>query len=122
MHESVGTPSTRPVQAPQWPSLHAIFVPLSPSSSRSASASDVPTGASTRNPPPLMRNSGSGRHRLDVRQVDQPERQPVRRPPLARVLDLGEVLPQGARRLEQLANAVDLVRAPVALEARVDRE
>ena len=36
MHESVGTPSTCTVHAPQWPSLHAIFVPVSPSRSRSS--------------------------------------------------------------------------------------
>ena len=47
MHESVGVPSTSTVHAPQWPSLHATFVPVSPKRSRSASASDVPTGASS---------------------------------------------------------------------------
>ena len=47
MQESIGTPSTRTVQAPQWPSLQATFVPVSPMPSRSASASDVPTGASS---------------------------------------------------------------------------
>ena len=29
MHESVGTPSTSTVHAPQWPSPQAIFVPVS---------------------------------------------------------------------------------------------
>ena len=47
MHESVGMPSTCTVHAPQWPSLHAIFVPVSPSDSRNACARLVPTGAST---------------------------------------------------------------------------
>ena len=47
MHDSVGTPSTSTVHAPQCPSPHATFVPVSVSSSRSASASVVPTGRST---------------------------------------------------------------------------
>ena len=45
MHESTGAPSRRTVQAPQWPSPQAIFVPVRPRSSRSASASVRPTGA-----------------------------------------------------------------------------
>ena len=36
MHESVGTPSICTVHAPQCPSLHAIFVPVSPTTSRSS--------------------------------------------------------------------------------------
>src|SRR5215213_5938840 len=122
MHESVGTPSTRTVQAPQCPSLQAIFVPVSPSSSRSVSASDVPTGTSTSKRPPLIVTLGSRRHRLDVGEVDQPEREPVRLPALAVVLDLRQLLPERARGLEQLADPVDLARAAVALEAGVDRE
>ena len=47
MHDSVGTPSSCTVQAPQCPSLHAILVPVSPSSSRSTCASDRPTGTSS---------------------------------------------------------------------------
>ena len=47
MHESVGVPSTSTVHAPQWPSPQATFVPVSDSSSRSASASVVPTGERT---------------------------------------------------------------------------
>src|SRR5439155_13530248 len=43
MHESVGTPSMSTVHAPQWPSPQATLVPVSDSSSRSASASVVPT-------------------------------------------------------------------------------
>jgi len=39
MHESVGTPSSWTVQAPQCPSPHAIFVPVSPRSSRRTWAS-----------------------------------------------------------------------------------
>jgi hypothetical protein len=31
MHDSVGMPSICTVHAPQWPSLHAIFVPVRPS-------------------------------------------------------------------------------------------
>jgi hypothetical protein len=44
MHESRGTPSIWTVQAPQCPSLHAIFVPVSPSSSRRTCARLVPDG------------------------------------------------------------------------------
>src|SRR5439155_5316658 len=47
MHDSVGTPATRTVQAPQWPSPHAIFVPVRPRSSRSTCASERSTGTST---------------------------------------------------------------------------
>ena len=47
MHDSVGTPSTSTVQAPQCPSAQATFVPVSDSSSRSASASVVPTSECT---------------------------------------------------------------------------
>jgi len=47
MQERIGTPSTSTVHAPQCPSLHAIFVPVSPRSSRSVSASDCPTSACT---------------------------------------------------------------------------
>src|SRR3954468_21744364 len=122
MHESVGTPSTRTVHAPQCPSLQAIFVPVSPSSSRSVSASDVPTGTSMSKRPPLIVRLGNRSHRLDVGEVDQPEREPVRLPALAVVLDLRQLLPQRACSLEQLADAVDLVGAAVALEAGVDRE
>jgi hypothetical protein len=47
MHESTGVPSTSTVQAPQCPSPQAILVPVKPIPSRSASASEVPTGTST---------------------------------------------------------------------------
>src|SRR2546423_5948662 len=47
MHESTGTPSSCTVQAPQWPSLQAILVPVRPRSSRNASASVRPTGAAS---------------------------------------------------------------------------
>ena len=47
MHESAGVPSRRTVHAPQWPSPQAIFVPVSPRSSRSVSASVFRTGPST---------------------------------------------------------------------------
>jgi hypothetical protein len=43
MHESIGTPSTWTVHAPQCPSKHAIFVPVSPRSSRRTSASERST-------------------------------------------------------------------------------
>ena len=42
-----GTPSSSTVQAPQCPSPQAIFVPVSPMSSRSVSASVCPTGSSS---------------------------------------------------------------------------
>jgi hypothetical protein len=47
MHESIGTPSSMTVQAPQWPSPHATLVPVRPMSSRRTCASERPTGAST---------------------------------------------------------------------------
>ena len=47
MHESAGVPSSRTVHAPQCPSPQAIFVPVSPRSSRSVSASVFRTGPST---------------------------------------------------------------------------
>src|SRR2546421_2446244 len=73
MHESTGTPSTSTVQAPQWPSLHAIFVPVRPSSSRRTAARLVSTGTSTLYASPLIRNSGTPGHRDDVGEVDEPE-------------------------------------------------
>src|SRR5947208_7697376 len=59
MHESTGTPSNCTVQAPQWPSAHATFVPVRPRSPRSVSASVWPTGASTLYTPPFTRNSNT---------------------------------------------------------------
>ncbi len=44
MHESTARPSTSTVQAPQVPSAHAILVPVSPTCSRSSSASVAPSG------------------------------------------------------------------------------
>ena len=67
MHDSIGTPPTSTVQAPQCPSPHATFVPVRPRSSRSTSASDRPTGTSTWYAWPLTFTSSTGRHRNDVR-------------------------------------------------------
>src|SRR5213078_601585 len=74
MHDSVGTPSSITVHAPQWPSPQTTFVPVRPRSSRNTCASERPTFASTSYVSPLMRSSGRGRHRHDVGEVDQPER------------------------------------------------
>src|SRR5262249_61395827 len=90
MHESVGLPSTRTVQAPQCPSPQATFVPVSESSSRSASASVVPTGLRTSYTWSLTFTSGIGGHRLDVGEVDQAGRQPHGLALADLVLRLGE--------------------------------
>ena len=55
------------------------------------------------------------RDRLDVGDVDEAERQPHRLALVGLVLELGERRPQVARRLEQLADLVDLVRVAVPL-------
>src|SRR5580765_266930 len=107
MHERVGTPSTSTVHAPQWPSPHATFVPVSISSSRSASASVVPTSERSSYPCPLIVSSGSGCHRLDVGQVDQAEREAGRDAPFRVVFDVGQFLPEIARCHEQLMDAFD---------------
>ncbi len=78
MQLSTGTPSSCTVQAPQWPSAQAIFVPVSPRSSRSVSASVCPTGASNECSWPLTLRLGSRGHRRDVREVNEPERDPGR--------------------------------------------
>src|SRR6185437_3350376 len=122
MHESTGSPSTRTVHAPQWPSLHATFVPVSPIRSRSASASEVSAGASTVYVPPFTRKSGSYGHRLDVGQVDEACRQAAGLEALRFAAEVGPCRPQVACRLEQLAHAIDRVRVAVALGTRVDRE
>src|ERR1700704_4430305 len=104
MHESVGSPSTSTVQAPQCPSLQATFVPVKPNRSRSVSASEVPMGTSREYRPPLTRSSGSRRHRLDVGQVQEAGRQP----PGLEALGVGAEgcprLPQVTRCLEQVAD------------------
>ena len=81
MHESTGTPSSCTVHAPQWPSPHAIFVPVRPRSSRSTSASVRPTAGSTSYAWPLTLSMRG--HRQDVREVEHPEGGP-RRPARAR--------------------------------------
>src|SRR5213593_2714940 len=106
MHESVGVPSTRTVQAPQWPSPHATFVPVRPSSSLRTAARERPTGASTWYAPPLTLISGTGGHRDDVSEMDEPERQPRGGCPIGVVLELGQRAPQVTRREQKLPDSV----------------
>src|SRR5438552_18964944 len=113
MQESTGVPSSNTVQAPQWPSPHAIFVPVRPTSSRSVSASVRPTDTSTEYRRPLTSSSVNRRHREDVGDVDQAERRAPDRDPLS-FLDLRQRAPEVARRLEQLTDPVDLLDVSVA--------
>src|SRR4051794_39101166 len=110
MHESVGTPSICTVHAPQWPTLHAIFVPVKPIVSRRSCASDVPTGASSSYSAPftVRRSSGTGRHRGDVGQVDQAECCPSDQSRVRFVLGLRQRAPQVPCSKEQLANLLEL--------------
>src|SRR3954453_20813579 len=122
MHESTGTPSSCTVQAPQWPSAQAIFVPVSPSSSRRVSASVVPTGTSTRWAPPLTRSSTTGPPGQDVREVDEPKRGAADHPLLGLVADLRQNAPEIARGLDQLPDPLALLGVPVAVRAGVQRK
>ena len=71
MQASAGAPSTSTVQAPQWPSLQATFVPVSPISSRSSLRERGPSPAASSSwRSPLTTSSGT-RERLDVGDVDQ---------------------------------------------------
>src|SRR5947209_9231775 len=99
MHDSVGTPSTSTVHAPQCPSPHAIFVPVSDSSSRSVSASVVPTSEWISYACPLTLST---RDRLDVRDVYEAVHEPAGQPLLHLVLDLRHGQPQVACGDEQL--------------------
>src|SRR5690349_6317213 len=122
MHESTGTPSSWTVHAPQCPSPQATFVPVSPSGSRSVSASVWPTGASTSYLNPLTTSSTTGGHRQDVRQVDEPKRRPRDDALLGLVLELGEHAPEVSRRHEQLADPVAFLLVSIAVRGRVQRE
>src|SRR4029453_9886255 len=123
MHESTGTPSSCTVQAPQWPSLQATFVPVRPRSSRSVSARVRPTGGSaTSSTAPFTRSSSTRRHRKDVRQVHEPKRRAAYDPLFAFVVDLRKHAPQVARGLQQLADALALVLVAVPVGGRVERQ
>src|SRR5205085_684667 len=122
MQDRVGTPSRSTVHAPQWPSPHATFVPVRPRSSRRTYASGRSTGGSTWCTPPFTRSSSTRRHREDVREVDQPEGGAPDGYPVALVLDLGQRAPQLARRQQELLDLLELLDAPVALVARVQRQ
>src|SRR6476661_6215716 len=117
MHERIGVPSTWTVQAPQCPSLHAIFVPVKPSSSRNTCARLTPIGASSSYAPPLTVSSSSGtrRHRHDVGEVDEARRRARDEASLSLVLGLGQRPPQVARGDQQLVNLLELRLVPVAL-------
>src|SRR5262249_6196282 len=113
MQESVGTPSSITVHAPQWPSPQATFVPVSPRSSRNTCASERPTRASTWYVSPLIRSSGRGRHRHDVGEVDEPEGGPDVRPHVLFVGFLRQRPPHVARSKQQLADLVQLLAMAV---------
>src|SRR5919198_388911 len=119
MHDRAGMPSRSTVQAPQWPSPQAIFVPVRPRSSRRTYASGRPTGGSTAWTPPLTLSSSTAGHRQDVRQVDEPKRRARRRHPLALVLDLGQRTPEVASGRQELLDLLELGDAAVPLVARV---
>src|SRR5215471_14826251 len=92
MHESIGTPSTWTVQAPQWPSKHAIFVPVSPRSWRRTSASERSAAMpSSSYVPPFTCKVSSGMRgdREDVGEMDEPGDE-ARAPDLLGLLVLGE--------------------------------
>src|SRR6266480_534699 len=123
MQDNVGTPSSMTVQAPQWPSPQATFVPVRPMSSRSTCASERPTGASTSYVSPLMRSSDNGRHRHDVGEVDQPEGRARVRHAILLVALLREGAPHLLRGRQQLTDLFELVTVAVrAVVAGVQRE
>src|SRR2546422_8844245 len=121
MHDSVGTPSIWTVHAPQWPSLHAIFVPVRPSCSRSSCARLMPTGASSSYDRSLTVSVSSGTrgHRHDVGEMDEARRRAGDDARFGLVLCLGERAPEIACRHEQLMDLVELRFVPVALVARI---
>src|SRR6266571_2470172 len=124
MQESTGTPSTCTVHAPQWPSLQAIFVPVSPTTSRSACARLIPIGASISYTCSLTvsASSGTGRHRHDVGEMNEPEGRARDHPSFRFVLRFWQRAPQLARREQQLADLIELRDVAVALVRRVERE
>src|SRR4051812_20498503 len=125
MHESVGTPSICTVHAPQCPSLHAIFVPVKPSSSRRTCASDVPTRAPRTLyscPLTVSFRSLTARHRQDIREVDEARARACDQPCVVIVLRLRQRAPEIACRREQLPDLVELLDMAVALVRRVERE
>src|SRR5262245_3728083 len=123
MHDSVGTPSTSTVQAPQWPSPHAIFVPVSSRSSRSTSASVRPTGTSRWYGSPLTSIDRSIRcHCPDICKVNQPKRRPRQLAELLWVVDLRERAPEVPCADEQRLDTFQLRRRSVALGGGVQRK
>src|SRR6478735_5259356 len=123
MQESVGTPSSCTVQAPQWPSPQAILVPVKPRSSRSTCASDRPTGASYEWVSPLIRSSGRRRHRHDVGEVDEPEGRSRVCHAVLFVPVFRQCQPHVLRDGEELSDLIELVAVPVgAVVASVQRQ
>src|SRR5919198_3714467 len=124
MHDSVGTPSTCTVHAPQWPSLHAPFVPVSPSRSRRTVARLAPIGTSTTCSSPFTTSvtSGTGRHRHDVGEVDEPRRRACDDARRVVVLCLGQRAPELASRDEDVVDLVELLDVPVRLVTRIQSE
>jgi len=53
-HDLTGTPSTRTVHAPHWPSPQPYFVPVNPKSSRNTLSSERSAAASQLRAAPLM--------------------------------------------------------------------
>src|SRR5438105_12488555 len=94
------------VHAPQWPSLHAIFVPVNPSCSRSTSARLAPTGASSTCSLPLTvtRSSGIRRQGEDVGEMDEPRGGARDGARSCLVLRLGQRPPEVACGEQQLAD------------------
>src|SRR6266536_710155 len=113
-------PSSRTVHAPQWPSAHAIFVPVRPRSSRSVSARVRPTGASSSYCSPLILSSSTAGHRNNVCEVDEPEGDaPCVH--LVLLFDLRKLAPGLLSDREQLPNALEVALA-VALGGGIGRE
>src|SRR6266849_1001542 len=117
MHDSVGTPSIWTVHAPQCPSLHAIFVPVKPSCSRSSCARLMPIGASSSYDRSLTVSvsSGTRRHRHDVGEMDEAGRRAGDDARFGLVLGLGERAPEVACGDEQLVDLIELRFVSVAL-------
>src|SRR3954454_10218112 len=116
MHESVGTPSIWTVHAPQWPSLHAIFVPVRPSSSRRSCASETPTRAPRTSyswPLTLSFRSLTARHRQHVGEVDEAGAGARDQPCVRVVLGFGEHAPEVAGGGQQLADLQELLSMAV---------
>ena len=126
MHESVGVPSICTVHAPQCPSLHAIFVPVSPSYLAQQLREAHPDRRLDRRsawPLTVSASSGMRRHRDDVGEMDETRRRPRDDARLRLVLGLRQRAPELARGEQELADLLELrrtwpLRSFIALSAR----